>query len=36
MLAESQLGAKVTSTPAFSNNRMYVRAGTTLFCIGSK
>jgi outer membrane protein assembly factor BamB len=36
MLAESQLGAKVTSTPAFANNRMYVRAGTTLFCIGSK
>jgi outer membrane protein assembly factor BamB len=36
MLAESQLGAKVTSTPAFASNRMYVRAGTTLFCIGSK
>jgi outer membrane protein assembly factor BamB len=36
MLAESQLGAKVTSTPALTNNRMYVRAGTTLFCIGEK
>jgi outer membrane protein assembly factor BamB len=36
LLAESRLGAKVTSTPAFANNRMYVRAGTTLFCIGNK
>jgi len=34
LLAESRLGVHVTSTPALANKRMYVRAGTTLFCIG--
>jgi hypothetical protein len=34
LLAESRLGVHITSTPALANKRMYVRAGTTLFCIG--
>lgn len=34
LVAESELGDKVTSTPAFADGRMYVRAGTTLYCIG--
>jgi outer membrane protein assembly factor BamB len=34
LLAESNLGAKMTSTPAFADGRMFVRAGTTLYCIG--
>lgn len=34
LLAESNIGAKMTSTPAFTDGRMYVRAGTTLYCIG--
>lgn len=34
LLAESNLGAKITSTPAFSDGRMFIRAGTTLYCIG--
>jgi len=36
LLAESSLGVHVTSTPALANNRMYVRAGSSLFCIGNK
>ncbi len=36
LLAESSLGVKVTTTPAFATNRMFVRAGTALYCIGSK
>jgi outer membrane protein assembly factor BamB len=36
LLAQSNLGVKVTSTPAFANNRMYVRSGNVLICIGSK
>jgi outer membrane protein assembly factor BamB len=35
LLAEANLGTKITSTPAFSDGRMYVRAGTTLYCIGN-
>lgn len=34
LLAESNLGAKITSTPAFADGRMFIRAGTTLYCIG--
>lgn len=34
LVAESELGSKVTSTPAFADGRMYVRSGTTLYCIG--
>lgn len=34
LVAESNLGAKVTSTPAFADGRLYVRAGTTIYCIG--
>lgn len=34
LLGESNLGAKISSTPAFADGRMYVRAGTTLYCIG--
>ncbi len=36
LLAESHLGVKVTSTPAFANNRMFVRAGNVLYCIGTR
>jgi outer membrane protein assembly factor BamB len=36
LLAESSLGVKVFTTPAFANGRMFVRAGGTLFCIGNK
>ncbi len=36
LLAEAQLGAKVYATPAFANNRMFVRSGSSLYCIGSK
>jgi outer membrane protein assembly factor BamB len=36
LLSESVLGEKVFTTPAFSNGRMYIRAGGSLFCIGSK
>lgn len=36
LLAESSLGKKVHTTPAFANNRMFVRAGGRIFCIGSK
>lgn len=36
LISESVLGEKVYTTPAFSNGRMYVRAGGSLFCIGSK
>jgi outer membrane protein assembly factor BamB len=35
LLAESKLGVHITSTPALANKRMYVRAGTSLFCIGN-
>lgn len=34
LLAESNLGAKITSTPAFSDGRIFIRAGTTIYCIG--
>jgi outer membrane protein assembly factor BamB len=34
LLAESRLQEKITSTPAFSDGRMYVRAGVRLYCIG--
>jgi outer membrane protein assembly factor BamB len=34
LLAEASMGTKITSTPAFSDGRMYVRAGTALYCIG--
>lgn len=34
LLAEANLGTKITSTPAFSDGRMFIRAGTTLYCIG--
>ncbi len=34
LLAESELKTKVVTTPAFAEGRMYVRSGTTLFCIG--
>jgi outer membrane protein assembly factor BamB len=34
LLATSQLGSKISSTPALADGRMYVRAGTTLYCIG--
>lgn len=34
ILSESKIGAKITTTPAFAEGRMYVRAGTTLFAIG--
>jgi len=34
LLAESELGAGVHTTPAFADGRMYVRAGNTLYCIG--
>jgi outer membrane protein assembly factor BamB len=36
LVAESSLGVKVMTTPAFANNRMFVRAGNKLYCIGSK
>lgn len=36
LLAEANLGTKVTTTPAFANNRMFVRSGSSLYCIGSK
>lgn len=36
LLAESSLGTKVHTTPAFANNRMFVRAGGRIYCIGSK
>jgi len=36
LLAEAHLGAKVYTTPAFANNRMFVRAGGSIYCIGSK
>ncbi len=36
LLSESRLGEKVFTTPAFSNSRMYLRAGGSLYCIGSK
>lgn len=34
IVGESKLGAKVTSTPAFAEGRMYVRAGNAIYCIG--
>jgi len=34
LLAQSNLGAKMTSTPAFADGRMYVRAGRDIYCIG--
>jgi outer membrane protein assembly factor BamB len=34
LLGESNLGSKISSTPAFAEGRIYVRAGTTLYCIG--
>lgn len=34
IVAESKLGAKITSTPAFADGRMYVRAGSVIYCIG--
>ncbi len=34
LLAQSNLGAKITSTPAFAEGRMYVRAGRDIYCIG--
>jgi outer membrane protein assembly factor BamB len=36
LLSESHLGVKVFTTPAFSNGRIYVRAGGSLYCIGIK
>jgi outer membrane protein assembly factor BamB len=36
LLAESSLGVKVFTTPAFTNGRMFVRAGGALYCIGSR
>ena len=34
IVGESNLGAKITSTPAFADGRMYVRAGSVIYCIG--
>lgn len=34
ILAQSNLGAKITSTPAFAEGRMYIRAGRDIYCIG--
>jgi len=36
LLAEAHLGTKVYTTPAFANNRMFVRAGGNIYCIGIK
>lgn len=36
LVSESALGVKVVTTPAFANNRMFVRTGNALWCIGSK
>lgn len=34
LLAEANLGAKITSTPSFADGRIYVRAGANLYSIG--
>lgn len=34
LLSESKIGAKITTTPAFAEGKIYVRAGTTLYAIG--
>jgi outer membrane protein assembly factor BamB len=34
MLASIPLGRSITTTPSFTNGRMYVRANDVLFCIG--
>lgn len=36
LLAEAHLGTKVYTTPAFANNRIFVRAGGNIYCIGIK
>ncbi len=35
LIAQSELGAKVTATPAFATGRMYVRTPGYLWCIGN-
>ena len=34
LIASNTIGEKITTTPAFNNGRMYVRANNLLFCIG--
>jgi outer membrane protein assembly factor BamB len=36
MLGESNLGEKMTTTPAFAEGRMYIRTPKFLYCIGNK
>ena len=33
-LAKNRLGEGVISTPAVSNNRLYIRGASDLFCVG--
>ncbi|HPR60262.1 MAG TPA: PQQ-binding-like beta-propeller repeat protein, partial [Prolixibacteraceae bacterium] len=34
LIASNTIGEKITTTPAFNNGRMYLRANNLLFCIG--
>ena len=36
LLGESNLGEKVTTTPAFAEGRMYIRTPKFLYCMGKK